>query len=1511
MMQRKEFVDALARENRDFYGSPDGRAALRVFELTFEHSWIYVFELVQNALDAHARSIAFRLSEAGDSVVFQHDGDAAIEEPEVQGLSKIFRSTKGAASVGFMGIGFKSVFGRFREARISGWGWTFRYEVNQSVGDEYGDVQTDPLGTVLPIWDPGIECPEEGFTTRFELRTRRDRSLELNDDLSRFVSNHDLTPLAILAESGLRRLDVDGYVWDLSVDIVEDGTMTAIVRTDGAVRRWRLFSVEYQPSRRAMRRFLEYRKIQPGEDEREKIYEQASRKRRVLGVLPLDDRRTPMPPERGRIYATLPTAVTLPFRIHVNADWLLNISRMGLGEIDNAWQREIVDRIADVLACLLGWVSRSCSAPDTVKAGFAVLASPSSDEVGIEAILAEEPWLSRLRDALKDAAVIPVWTERSSIIAFARPSETVVPPTPLAKAFEEEPALEPGLLMNGPVLARAVLGSGAGGLLRRIGLLRTMTSGNLERAWAGGLQNWWRQLDAEEGARRDLLFRIWGALSMLDAEGDWSTESLRCVRTESGQWRSARDSAFMNEHPPSDAEPGGSETRHFLHRFVPSPDHRIADAWIQAVRGGQQTGAGGKQRHLPAARQWIERHARNIGLQEVVESAMDSLMGSSTPNWAVLVPFGCWAMHRNRDKLLTHVLVDENGQQTGVAIGDALLADPYVQPDAAGRGRRLIFPRTPTVSAKYVDASTEDLRRWRAFFEGAGAKGALRVRRVESTAWKENQVAEFLGRKRDEIQYSTKLYTLQDFEIRPVLPDPEASSEARSMIAAWLEDGFSVLRNKGRRQATAFYYKPYSMSGNRLSTWVETLLELAWVPCGDGCLRRPGDVLAQADPARQDVPVAELSAALMEALERDGVSFGTRVPEVTALQRLESIGSELTASALATLLREVRAQVSTDQDKRRFKHAVLELRVESDDGDRIPVSRVVRRVGGRHRGALGGWITPVNRLHKSLRAELERPEFPVEVPETTTGDQALDYIVDVWTRARSSPERLANSVRDVLPYAYGYCLDDCSDDSALSARWANSLASAAVFTEREWISLTDAKNVYYDDVEDRRFIPDTARVRTVTSGHLGNSASDQRRTANALHLPFLSTSVKVEWFGDGGSRAEEWIPRFDVICSLLQSVRGDDVADGEPSETKSPWTELRISSEIAVKVSVASAPPEYVPVNARLRDGVLTVAGRPIQFGADAARELLRDFSFRQHGDLAADLTGMLIAIDAPEDFDLAVDKFRRSFAPSFTVPIPGADSSTDDDAMSEVERPLPTHVLPKPSTASTSAESKRTAPEDSPVEPSDLTSAPPEETSSTDSVPDDTRSLEDAKPGDPSFSRDRALAEQRRLAQELKDSLKGEIAPSDDEQEAEPTEDRGPNSRELPSDELYRRVAAQYERQFGREPEHGDPYQQGWDLCSTDPETGTKRLIEVKGKGRPWDNDEVVELSRAQIHKAFAMSAGETTGLWYLYVVERADDGSYSVLPIENPVQVAGKWILAGSSWRMIAEEPRKISVE
>ena len=486
-------------------------------------------------------------------------------------------------------------------------------------------------------------------------------------------------------------------------------------------------------------------------------------------------------------------------------------------------------------------------------------------------------------------------------------------------------------------------------------------------------------------------------------------------------------------------------------------------------------------------------------------------------------------------------------------------------------------------------------------------------------------------------------------------------------------------------------------------------------------------------------------------------------------------------------------------------------------------------------------------MGKGLRVELEKSDIPYEFPDTTTGAQALAYIRNVWKVARSSPEGLASKVRDVLPAAYAYCLEDRADDTAFFEQWRAAMPEAAVFAERERILLEANNDVYFDDLDDRRFFPENMRLRTVTGGHLGNSRPARLRTAKALGLRLLSSSIELKWReGDTLRVGDDWVFRFDVICQLLRRVRRSERAENDETGAET-GIELRLIRvhELILEICNGNAPAEHVPVNARLNDDVLTVADRPVQFGSDAAKELLRHFSFVQRGDLAADLTRMLGAIDDRSNFILAADKFRRSFVPDIELPaIFQCASSAGEVATLGRDGPSP--------------------------------------------------------PGGP-YTKPRALAQPDALAKKLRSVLKGELVPSDDNDEPiEAMRTNGNSGTDL-GDEEYREAVMQYERESGREPVVGDPHQTGWDIRSADPKTGKiVRLIEVKGKGRPWDGDEVVELSRAQIREAFAASA-DGTPEWYLYVVEKTDDGHH-VLPVANPVRVAAKWILCGGSWRVVA---------
>lgn len=1506
----REFVADLADENRDFYGSPDGRGLLNVIELTFDHRWVYLYELVQNALDVGASCIAMRLAEAGNALIFQHNGNRPLDERDVEGLSKVFRSTKGVRSVGFMGIGFKSVFIRFQEARISGWGWKFRYEIAQVTGEEFGDVQRDLLGSVAPIWDDTIATPEHEFTTRFEMRRRMDEGADIASDLEQFLPDDDRSSLAILAMSGLERLELDDQVWELGFSEERDGSFEVTALSENENRLWRVFPAQFKPSREAIACFLEHRKIQPSKDDREQVYADAARARRVLGVLPLDNDGIPAPPTRGHVYATLPTEVTLPLGFHIHADWLLNISRSGLREIeDNPWQRDIVGKIVDILERFLYWSADTHSQPVAAKAAFKALREPSSEVGGLESLLAEERWLSKLRDRIEDAEVLPVWTETIGKLAYAKASDTLVPPVPLAKAFGNQPELRPAVLLKGHVVMDDVLGRNASGLLRRIGLLTEMTQHELEGGWDGGLEDWWKSLPDDQSFRRRLLFRLWAAIAELSSDEAWRNLNARCVRSVIGEWVAVREATFLNEVVAAEDEPGGPETRQLMQPFIPDAN-RLDSEWVSMLRQRRQQES--EYSFLSQAWGWIDNHARSISLREILEPALNALISSTDSDWSVLVPFGHWAKHRNRADLLTHVLVQADGDQLGIPVGEALLADPYVD---HGQERRYLFSGIPAIAGAYMetDPKSAGAHEWRTFFEEAGAKGGVEVkdsRKIASRSSRED-VAEFLGHGVDAIPVSNNRgYTLLDFDVEPSLPSPDATRELRAAVAPWLEDGFRVLKDKGRRKALYTYYTGGNKTGNKPSAWVAKLSKLAWVPSSDDELRYPRDVLKDLDPARQDAPIAKLSSQILSVLEQEGVRFGATIPEATSLRRLLAAGSQLDAEGLAGLLSECREQATTDVDRQLFDQALQNLKVPTSANQRITLDRIVQRVGvgGRLlRGSLGGWVVPLDHIEETLRTELERAEFPLDFPVTTTGGQALDYILDVWRRARLSPEGLANEVRDVLPTAYAYCLEDIAKDESLVKRWHDVVPQAMVFVEREWSALTDVDDIYFDDIEDRRFFPRQTQLRTVTGGHLGHLRPNQLHTAKEIRLPLLSSIVTMKWIGGDEVLpvSDDWASRFELICDLLREVRGSEPAEGVGTDNRIGTAPRLIHvTKLALDVSVGDFSAERVPVNARLYERTLTVAGRPVQFGADAAKELLRYFSFGQRAGLAADLTGMLMAIDNT-DFNLAADKFRRSHVPSFELPVSfrrGLDSgenvSSEDESGETTETTGPItdaganrDVLEGQTPTSGTSEQ---------VEPGPSRSATVDDINAATS--EKSEHNESSSMGG-SYSKDRALATQMALARQLKSSLMGEIVPSHEEEDTSETVVVNEDTDKSLGDEEYREIAAQYERESGRDPELGDPHQSGWDIRSIDPKTQEVRLIEVKGRGRPWDDTEVVVLSSAQIRKAY-----EAKEAWYLYVVEKIEEGCYQVLPIANPVHVAAKWILCGGPWRMVAEDAKAL---
>ena len=293
--------------------------------------------------------------------------------------------------------------------------------------------------------------------------------------------------------------------------------------------------------------------------------------------------------------------------------------------------------------------------------------------------------------------MFPVWNEETATLTFAKPSDTLVPPRPLAKAFSKQPELRPALLLKGSVLMDDVLGRDAFELFRHMGLLAEMSPRDLQHSWQGGLEHWWETLRDQPESRRRLLFLIWAAIAELVSDEAWQEVDLPCIRSIVGKWLGVGEAVFLNEPLPAQTEPGGPETRRFLEPFIPE-DNRIEDGWVSVLRQRKQDEP--DHELLSRVWDWIDGHARSMSLQEIVKDAVNAAMLSTNPDLSVFVPLGYWAKHRNRPDLLTHVLAESERELGVVPASKALLADPYVE---HGQGRRNLFPGVPVIVAAYFE----------------------------------------------------------------------------------------------------------------------------------------------------------------------------------------------------------------------------------------------------------------------------------------------------------------------------------------------------------------------------------------------------------------------------------------------------------------------------------------------------------------------------------------------------------------------------------------------------------------------------------------------------------------------------------------------------------------------------------------------------------------------------------------------------------------------------------------
>jgi hypothetical protein len=1513
--EARAILKSIHEENWNFYRDRRGMGALKDLQQTFPNPWLYIAELLQNAVDERATRIEVTIHEDG-SVVFEHNGNT-FSVPDVGALCTRGVSAKGANTVGFMGIGFKSVFRSFEKVQISSLSWRFVLSVPIKQGEEYGDQQREWLGAVLPYWDTSADAPSTGMKCRFVLMNRLPDLPPPAQDLERVLGESE-TLLALLAWQGVKELKWNGKSWLLERDespLGEDGDSRVLLESlDGegnSCRRWILFSKSYQPSRQAIARFLEHRQLSPTPEEREKVYRDASRKRKVGVFCEIDNSDNPIPLDRGSAFALLPTSVTFPLGLHVQADWLLVVTRREIIQIEgNQWHEEILEQLPRLVRYYLEWlVAHHKGSGSAWYRGYDALPSSPLRDVVSDQWFGGHKFLDALRQDLGDVAFLPKPPDRDGAVIFLTPKRGRFLPKPFVKEFEDTQS-HPHVLFGDRIISSRLLGVRARQCLERLQLIQELAAADLVAHWDTGVVKRWLTLFAEDVGDK-MLLGILQALVELDDREEWRNAELVCIPTASNDCVPRR---AVSRYP-ADWNILAQEDgiRHALEPFLGTPERIVSWDFDSTL-----------QRTQSPARSYLDNVPRPK-LEEVVNKWWEYMPASpSEEHVGLIVRFSTWVLEKQpqRKGLIGKLLCLDLGGELWLRPNDeTLLTEPY-----AGGFRRLFFPASPGVAPVYESqSSTASRADWRAFFEKLDPPPSGRFSlalRVQMMSYYEltTYVAETyrppacrVTSRRTEwrgFKVQSDCYTVIDACLPPALADllqGAVTEEQFSAISQWLAESPTQLCEYDSVVAAYIPYGSSWVSTERLpkkAQWVVTLSNAPWVytTTGEGPFR-PRDVLPSGDPARPDAPVAKLPAELVEALQRCGTEFGSALPDAPAIDRLRIQGPAAPADQLLEFVQAAIAELGDDENKRDFLCRALRERslfpmpagrVGVDGAVRVPHSRIIW--SDRGRSVLGNWLIPIDSFTEGTpeRSVLELTDSFLPVPKTTTLVQVLDFLSWVWSR---TPD--ADLVRRLLPRAYGYVKEDLEIDSTLSARWNEALPKARVFVQgkRRWVLVSEADTLFLDDLNADALGNVLPSVDLATPGHFGDNPSDQIAIARLLGIRLLSSRFCVAVEHQGGQTVPaHWQLGFQAIQDWLRGqLKNEDEVDTQLEEKGVPPQNLKLSRWKMLRTVIydSGTPVQTNQVRAApSRDGSIAVSGSPDEFAEELCKVLFSQWGLRLRRDLVDLIPRVAIRLTRIDD------------AAVVTAWLSG-------ERQADSGQPSPPTEEQKPGVPATPQKPELAKEGDQPMDTAGGVTRPnapaPEET-----APEEHKATQVTLGGsyteDDREARIRGLIEKKNeLERKIRDALTTDISPV-----GEPEEGKAKAS-EFRTDEPYRQAALKYEGHNHRYPNPKGDKQAGHDIDSyTHPEGHPDRRlirrIEVKGRSRLWDLNEIVEMSDTQFKDALNLTVPDGEQIdsdfdYWLYVVERQENGELKVLPMRNVARRAARFGLKGGSWRNQAE--------
>ena len=397
---RRIVVAAIESYYQQHVLEPSVAGFLSILEKQFARSDLYLFELLQNAVDEGARQVRVELLRSPPGLRFSHDGHG-FTPLDVNGLASVGMSTKATKrAVGFMGIGFKACHKRFAHVVCVDPNWAFEFKERRGHDGRRADAPAlPPSGWVLlPRWVAHPKKPQAGCA--FELLEPRGGPGVLERDV-RWLPP---TVPPLLARNALMgvRADADSAApaprWELTWAATRlvcelgqsqngsrgDRTLasglttvssvvrvhaspaaspppTAVAADTAATTTWQFLTVRYAPDDGAWRAYAAHTRRDPKALIAERPTEEVSLFFRVgangLPLLPTRVRASGKGAKGGKggdggkgggggggqvgdegysLHALLPTKLSLPFEANLQGPWLLSVDRQDVQSLQDS-----------------------------------------------------------------------------------------------------------------------------------------------------------------------------------------------------------------------------------------------------------------------------------------------------------------------------------------------------------------------------------------------------------------------------------------------------------------------------------------------------------------------------------------------------------------------------------------------------------------------------------------------------------------------------------------------------------------------------------------------------------------------------------------------------------------------------------------------------------------------------------------------------------------------------------------------------------------------------------------------------------------------------------------------------------------------------------------------------------------------------------------------------------------------------------------------------------------------